>query len=376
MFLKPVEEKEIIDIVHDCKNKTSTDYNEIDMIIVKRVIHGISKPLMHIFNLSLQTRQFPNNMKIAKVVLLYKTGDKHQFTNYRPVSLLPQFSKILEKVFNNRLDNFIEKHSLINDNQYGFRNNRSTSQALIELIEEITNSIDSKRYAVGVFIDLKKAFDTINHEILFSKLEQYGIRGLALEWVRSYLKNRRQFVKMGEYQSRCLDIVCGVPQGSVLGPRLFIIYINDICNISKILKFILFADDTNIIGSGENLQQLLDIITSEFIKIKNWFDNNKLSLNLSKTKLMIFGNRKINHQAQVQIEGVDIERVHEIKFLGVIINDKICWKSHIKYISTKISRSISVMAKALFRQQITPHSVLFTRLTLPTLLLRGVGQYV
>ncbi len=284
-------------------------------------------------------------MKIAKVIPLYKTRDKHLFTNYRPVSILPQFSKILEKVFISRLDNFIEKHDLLTDNQYGFRSNRSTSQALIELTEEITNSMDKKKYAVGVFIDLKKAFDTINHEILIYKLEQYGIRGIALKWVSSYLKDRRQFVKMGEVQSSWLDIVCGVPQGSVLGPKLFIIYINDICKISQLLKFILFADDTNILGTGENLQQLLDTITSEFTRIKSWFNTNKLSLNLSKTKFIIFGNRKINNKATVQIKGVNIERVHEIKFLGVIINDKICWKSHIKHISTKISRSISVMAK-------------------------------
>lgn len=141
---------------------------------------------------------------------------------------------------------------------------------------------------------------------------------------------------------------------------------------------ILFTDDTNIFGSGENLQQLLDIITSEFIKIKYWFDKNKQSLNLCKTKIMIFGNRKLNHPAQVQIDGVETERVHKIKFLGVIIDDKICWKSHIKYICTKIHRSISVMAKArhFLESKITSHSALFTGLNLLKLLYRGVGQYI
>lgn len=367
MFLKAVDEKEIIDVVNKCKNKMSTDFHDINMKIVKKVLHGISKPLTHIFNLSFQTGQFPNTMKIAKVIPLYKTGDKHHFTNYRPVSLLPQFSKILEKIFNDRLEHFIDKHKLITESQYGFRTNRSTSMAVTELIEEITNSIDQKKYAVGVFIDLKKAFDTINHDILISKLERYGIRGVVLNWIRSYLKNRQQFVKMGEHKSECLDIVCGVPQGSVLGPKLFIMYINDICKVSEILKFVLFADDTNIFGSGENLQQLLDLITSEFIKIKKWFDKNKLSLNLSKTKIMLFGKNKTNTQIQVQIDGIIIERVFDNKFLGVIIDDKICWKPHIRHVQSKLSRSISVLAKAKHALDHKSLHILYCSLILPYL---------
>ncbi len=286
MFLTAVEEKEIINIVNKCKYKTSTDCNEIDMKIVKKVIEGISEPLTYICYLSFQTGKFPDKMKIAKVVPLYKTGDKHHFTNYRPVSLLPQFSKILEKLFNSRLDKFTDKHKLLSDSQYGFRTNSSTSLALTESIEEITNAIDHKLHSFGVFIDLKKAFDTINHSILISKLERYGIRGLVLHWVKSYLSNRKQFVKLGESSSSCLDIACGVPQGSVLGPKLFILYINDICKVSKTLKLVLFADDTNIFCSGGDLKELLGRITTEMCKLKMWFDRNKLSLNLSKTKFM------------------------------------------------------------------------------------------
>ena len=185
MFLKAVEEKEILDIVTKFKNKKSTDLNDLDMTLVKKVIEGISKPLTFICNLSFQTGKFPNKMKTAKVIPLYKTGNKHHFTNYRPVSLLPQFSKISEKIFNNRLDTFLEKHKLINDSQYGFRTNRSTSLAVIESVEEITNAIEQKKYAVGVFIDIRKAFDTINHDILFDKLERYGIRGIVLDWVKA-----------------------------------------------------------------------------------------------------------------------------------------------------------------------------------------------
>lgn len=265
------------------------------------------------------------------------------------------------------MDKFIDKYKLLTDSQYGFRKGRSTSLALTELIEEITNSTDKKQYEVGVFIDLKKVFNTINHDII-NKLERLGIRGLVLDWLSNYLKDRKQFVKLGDYTSDCLDIECGVPQGSVFGPKLFILYINDICKVSDQLKFVFFADDTNIFGFGQNLEQLLDLITSEFGKIKQWFDKNKLSLNLRKTKFMIFDNSKSRQSFQLKIENVEIERVYEMKFLGVIIDDKICLKSHIKYIQTKLSRSISILAKAKHILDCRSLYILYCSLVLPYLM--------
>uniref|UniRef100_A0A3P9L4Z8 Reverse transcriptase domain-containing protein n=1 Tax=Oryzias latipes TaxID=8090 RepID=A0A3P9L4Z8_ORYLA len=316
------------------------------MKVVKKVIHSVAKPLTYICNLSLQTGRFPNQMKIAKVIPIYKSGDKHQFTNYRPVSLLPQFSKILEKIFNDKLALFIEKHNIINENQYGFRENRSTSLAIIDAVEEITNALDKKKYAAGIFIDLKKAFDTLNHDILLDKLEVYGIRGLALTWVKSYLTGRKQFVKIDEYTSETKEISCGVPQGSILGPLLFNIYINDIFNVSKLMKLILFADDTNIFYSTDNQRELIKVVNTELNKIKLWMDYNKLSLNLNKTKVMFFGNYNANKELSIEINNVFIERVTEIKFLGVFIDDKLSWKPHIRHIQTKVSKSISIVNKS------------------------------
>ena len=367
IFISAVDEKEVMDIVSKFKNKTSTDSNEIDMTIVKKVIDGILKPLTYVCNLSFQTGKFPNQMKLAKVIPLYKTGDKHIFTNYRPVSLLSQFSKVLEKLFSARLDGFIEKHKLLTESQYGFRENRSTSLALMELIEEITNCLDTQKYAIGIFIDLKKAFDTINHEILLDKLERYGIRGIGLNWLRSYLMDRQQFVKLGDYKSAPMDIKCGVPQGSVLGPKLFILYINDICKVSDIFTFLLLADDTNIFCSGDNLQQLLRLITSEMNKLKQWFDRNKLSLNLNKTKIMFFGNRKIDTQENEMIANMGIERVNQIKFLGVILDHKISWKPHIAYARAKLARSVAILGKTrLILNQNTLY-ILYCSLVLPYL---------
>uniref|UniRef100_A0A8C7Y996 Reverse transcriptase domain-containing protein n=1 Tax=Oryzias sinensis TaxID=183150 RepID=A0A8C7Y996_9TELE len=329
------------------KGKLSTNVNGIDMALVKTVISGILKPLEYIFNSSFQTGSFPNQMKIAKVIPLYKTGNKHHFTNYRPVSMLPQLSKILEKMFIARLNSFIEKHNILDEGQYGFRSNRSTSLALMNVIENITNAIDNKKNVIWVFIDIKKSFHTINHGMLMNKLERYGIRWLVLDWIRSYLRNRKQFVKVEGACSQCLDIVCGVPQGSVLGPILFILYINDSFQVSKKLRLVLFADDTNVCCDGDNLQQLIEIVKKEMEKLKLWFDVNKLSLNLSKTKMMLFGHHKgKNINIDMHINGVKLERIYENKFLGVIIDDKLTWKAHISYIQAKLSRSISVLNKA------------------------------
>lgn len=345
IFLKKITERELIDVVKKFKNKKSTDCIDVDMALVKDIIDSIARPLTHICNQSFQTGIFPNQMKIAKVIPIYKNGNKHQFSNYRPISLLPQFSKILEKLFIHRLDHFIETQNLLSEHQYGFRSNRSTTMAVMELTEKILSAIDKREYTVGVFMDLQKAFDTIDHNLLMTKLERYGIRGIAYTWLKNYLDNRKQYVQLNDEKSDLLRITCGVPQGSVLGPKLFIMYINDICNVSKLLHFVLFADDTNLLCSGKDLRHLLDTVERELGTIKRWFDINKLSLNLNKTKYIVFGDRKNLDQTQIRINNIEIQRVNINNFLGVIMDDKISWKPHINHIKSKISKSIAILNK-------------------------------
>lgn len=208
--------------------------------------------------MSFKSGVFPDQMKIAKIIPIYKSGDSHLYSNYRPISLLYQFSKILEKLFLNRLDSFIEKCMILSDDQYGFRSGRSTSMAVIKLVDYIASALDKKYFTLGVFVDLKKAFDTIDHKLLMNKLEQYGLRGRAYSWLESYFDNRYQYVHFNDHQSEMRKLTCGVPQGSVIGPKLFILYVNDICKVSDLLKCVLFADDdTTLYVSGDNLHHLM-----------------------------------------------------------------------------------------------------------------------
>ena len=345
IFLTPVTEQEILGIVRLFKNKYSCGYDNVSMNVIKNVITSIVKPLVHICNLSLKNGCFPDDMKIAKILPIYKAGDKNVFSNYRPISLLSQFSKILEKVFSNRLTKFLNVNDIICKEQYGFRNSHSTELAILEMIEKIADAMENKKYALGIFVDLKKAYDTLNSDVLLEKLNFYGIRGIALKWISSYLENRSQYVCYNNVNSYKKVVTCGIPQGSILGPILFTLYINDLPNASKLLKFVLFADDTNIFYSHFSEKQLKATVNLELEKVNSWFKLNKLSLNVSKTKFIIFGNKNVSHDFEIKICNSPIDRVCNMRFLGVIIDAKLNWDSHIHMLKTKIARNIGILNK-------------------------------
>ena len=348
IFLDAVTEKEVEIEISNLSGNKSCGHDEIPPKLVKEISKQIVKPLTHIYNQSLLTGVIPNELKIALVTPVFKANSKEEFSNYRPISVLPCFSKILEKIMYKRVMKYLDMHSMLFQSQYGFRKKHSTNLATIELVTKILQAIDNSEYTIGVFLDLAKAFDTVNHEILLKKLEHYGIRGIALEWFKNYLTNRKQIIKYKSEKSESLTIKCGVPQGSVLGPLLFLIYMNDISRSSEILSIILFADDTNLFFSHKNLFTLNETMNRELSKIASWLSANKLSLNIKKTHFIIFKSRgkKSNQHVSIIINNQEIEQVKCTKFLGLYIDDEFTWKYHIDQVASKISKMTGILAKA------------------------------
>jgi hypothetical protein len=359
-FLMPTISSEVINVTHLLPNKKSAGFDEIPVTILKQTIDLLADPLSKIINLSLSKGIVPKLLKIAKVCPIYKQGSKDEICNYRPISVLPSFSKVFEKIVFTRLNEYLLKMNIIIPNQYGFRAHHSTSMALLDLYDKISQNIDDKKYVIGLFIDLQKAFDTIDHKILLEKLFHYGIRGKALDWFTSYLSERQQYVSMSDVASSYEPVCCGVPQGSILGPLLFLIYVNDIVNCSHLLYFILFADDTNILFCDDNLERLIYMLNVELEKLSYWFKANKLSLNLKKTNFITFGSKvysKYNNEVDIQIDKIKIKQVSSIKFLGVIIDEKLVWKDHISTLSAVLSKNIGIINKV---KHILPTNILLT----------------
>ena len=251
-------------------------------------------------------------------------------------------------MFYNRLFDFLNIENILYDKQFGFRKLHSTQMALILLIDKVSNALESGDFVLGVFLDFSKAFDTVNHDILLDKLYHYGIRGLAHDWLKSYLHDRRQYICYGNSSSSIKSVSCGVPQGSILEPLLFLIYINDLPLISESLYMCLFADDTNVFLTGNNLKDLENAMNDELSKLSGWLQSNKLSLNVKKTHYMIFTppRNKINHTVDIKIDNSLIEKVDHTKFLGVIVDSKLSWKQHVVYIKGKIHKSIGIINRA------------------------------
>ena len=344
--LRPVSSQEVFETINKFKNKATLD-TKIEPMKCASKDAKFTEILAEIINTSFSQGIFPSALKNARVVPIHKGGSKTDVTNYRPISLLCSFSKIYEKLMHARVLEFLDSNESLFESQYGFRPGMSCEHALLNAQNKILHSLNSKKIALLLLLDYSKAFDVIEHPIMLKKLRHYGIKGVALKWFESYLSGRRQFVTIEGIDSQPIPIKYGVPQGSILGPLLFIIYINDLPNISKLAEFILYADDANIIITGtcvEEIQSKLNNLTSLLIK---WVDSNGLALNLKKTHYMIFSNQRTPalSDLEVSIAGVAIDRVKEARFLGVIIDEKLTWSNHIQAVKVKMNRYLGIMHK-------------------------------
>lgn len=365
----PPSSKEVRQIILQLKN-SAEGHDGIRSMLMKETIDYIIEPLIHILSLSLESGIIPQDLKIAKVIPVYKTGDSKVFSNFRPISILPCFSKILEKIVYTRISNHLTVNNILYPHQYGFRKCYSTEHALLHLVNNISTALDDKKFALGVFLDLSKAFDTVNHRTLISKLHRYGVDDVALLWLSNYISDREQFVYINGISSKKTKIICGVPQGSILGPLLFLIYINDLASSCNHLLPILFADDTNLVASHQNFKSLIQCVNAELSIVSKWFEVNKLTLNVSKCNFMVFSNINRNYDtedAAVFINGQQIPQVSSTKFLGVMVDCNLTWNDHINLVCSRSMKTVGILRKVLPFIHPTSHLTLYYSLLFPYL---------
>ena len=333
-------------LLHGLSSNKATGIDKISCKIIKLATPVISDSLTLIFNQAITLSSFPDEWKIARVIPLYKNGQRNIPGNYRPISVLPAISKIMERILYDQLHSYLTTFELLSDSQFGFQKSHSTASALLDCTNEWYVNLDRKMFNLVVLIDLKKAFDTVDHQILLRKLELYGIKGQALTLLRSYLTNRNQKCQIKNSFSSERLIKCGVLQGSILGPLFFLLYINDLPHCLNKTKPRMFADDTNLTASANSLTDLEAAANSD---LENLIAN-RLNLNVAKTEFMLIGskpmikNTSVSHP-NVLIENKQIKQVNECKTLGVTIDKHLSWKSNTEKICKKVTAGISAIRR-------------------------------
>lgn len=346
MFMTPLTENDIIIAISKLKNKKCSGFDNVTDEMIKICHKPLIKPLLYLIQLSFNEGVFPDQLKISKIMPLYKKGDNTDVGNYRPVANISVFAKIYEFVMDDKLRSYLYKYKLLSDSQFGFIKNKSTSDAILNFIHLVYNAFEKKEFVAGMLFDMSKAFDLVDHQILLKKLESHGIRGPILKWFSSYLCNRMQLVEITKFdgkeqkvhRSNFHAIQCGVPQGSILGPLLFIIYINDLCEYLTTGHFVNFADDANLLLRALSVDELESLLEKAFEEMKEWCSKNKLILNDSKTNIVQFrSNEKVQQNLNSKFSDL---HVNYAKFLGINVDQFLRWNKHIESLKPKLSNVI------------------------------------
>jgi len=343
LYVDPVTMSEVYNLIMNLKNTSAVGIDDIPVKVLKYLADIICVPLTYLINLSFTTGEFPDYLKTSITKPQYKKGSKSEVGNYRPISILSNISKIFEKAIFKRMQNFLEMTNIITNNQNGFRTNKSTTHTIYQGISEILTSLNNKKATTCVMVDLSKAFDSVQHQILFNKLYKCGIRGLAFKLIENYLQNRTQITEINMtvnevYRSPPSNIHMGVPQGSILGPLLFIVYMNDIVGVLP-ESIYLYADDTNIIFSSPDKDKIQSNISDALNKLNKWFTNNNLKMNIEKTQIVNFLYRlPQTPELTICYDTEVIKSATSASFLGVTIDSRLDWKQHIDEICKNMAR--------------------------------------
>lgn len=345
IFLRPATAQEVIIQIKELDSGKSCGPDGIPASFIKEHHWMFADLLKDVFNECISSGSFPEVLKVARVTPIFKTGNKTDVNNYRPISVLPIISKILEKLLVSRLAQFLHEHKVLYNYQYGFRTGSSTLTATSELVDDIYNAMDSQKMVGVLFLDLKKAFDTIDHHILLQKLDVCGIRGVANDLIQSYLSGRTQFACVNGVSSLRKPLTVGVPQGSNLGPLLFLIYINDLAKMELHGIPRLFADDTSLSYEEKDAEQIIRQMTEDMEKLQGFFAENLLSLNLSKTKYVIFHSSRLRvpPHSDVIVNSTSIDKVEYFKYLGLNLDATLTWNQHIAELRKCISSTCGLL---------------------------------